>query len=479
MRGGVGASLLLVTALTAQEPRPEDHRAQPREAAVFLTEVPAHPGSVVLARPTATTLTVSLLWHAGAEATLVWGPADAALPAKGRPVTLRPGEPTPVVMEGLKADTAYAYELRDAATGKRLLPVEGPGAFHTARPRGKAFTFTLQADSHLDGSCLPELYQRTLANARADRPDFHLDLGDTFMTEKHPSRESAARQYMAQRYHLGRLAEVAPLFLVLGNHDGETLDRSGRTPTDGLALWAHGQRTRLFPNPVPDGFYTGNGLRHPQAGLLQNFYAWEWGDALFVALDPYWTSMPTKGGREPWNMTLGPDQYAWLERTLKGSRAPFKFVFLHQLTGSYHPAGRGGAEAAAYQEWGGHDLDGTEAFAAHRAGWAQPIHRLFVATGVTAVFHGHDHFYAKQALDGIAYQLVPQPAHRNDRSHHAEEYGYKEGTFLPSSGHLRVEVTPTAATVSYVRAALPEMARRGAANGTVADRYELRPRPVN
>ena len=55
---------------------------------------------------------------------------------------------------------------------------------------------------------------QTLANALADAPDFHVDLGDTFMTEKHASRESAARQYVAQRYYFGLISHSAPLYLV-------------------------------------------------------------------------------------------------------------------------------------------------------------------------------------------------------------------------------------------------------------------------
>ena len=45
-------------------------------------------------------------------------------------------------------------------------------------------------------------------------------------------------------------------------------------------------------------------------------------------------------------------------------------------------------------------------------------------------------FFAHQLLDGITYQLVPQPAHRNHRKHHAEEYGYESGTFIPNSGQI-------------------------------------------
>lgn len=457
---GPGLAILLL--LLPQEPPPAPPRErsalprQPAEAATFLTAVPDHPGSVILGRPGRTSVTVSLLMHAGAEGQLVWGPAAKPLPAAGRRLRLAPGVPQEVDLEGLKADTAYHYAFLEPTSGRRLLPVAGPGTFRTARAPGQSFTFTITADSHLDGSCDLDRYRRTLALARQAHPDFHIDLGDTFMTEKHPDRTAAAAQYAAQRYWLGGLAEASPLVLVLGNHDGEGLDRRGEAPAEGLGRWSHALRLKLFPALRADGFTTTSGSPWSDTG------AWSWGDALFVVLDPYWTSTPTRGGREPWNSTLGTAQVEWLARTLRASKARFKFLFIHQLTGSDHPAGRGGAEASAYQEWGGRELDGSDGFKARRPGWEKPVHDLLVETGVTAVFHGHDHFYARQTRDGITYQLVPQPAHRNDRTHHAEVYGYRMGTFLPPSGFLKVDVSPASVGVFYVRS-----------DSTVADRYEL------
>jgi len=48
----------------------------------------------------------------------------------------------------------------------------------------ESFTFTITADSHLDEKTDLAVYQRTLRNAAADQPVFHIDLGDTFMSEK-------------------------------------------------------------------------------------------------------------------------------------------------------------------------------------------------------------------------------------------------------------------------------------------------------
>ena len=44
---------------------------------------------------------------------------------------------------------------------------------------------------------------------------------------------------------------------------------------------------------------------HPAAGPLQNYYAWEWGDAMFVVLDPFWYAQETREQRDNWKRSLG------------------------------------------------------------------------------------------------------------------------------------------------------------------------------
>ena len=73
-----------------------------------------------------------------------------------------------------------------------------------------------------------------------------------------------------------------------------------------------------------------------------------------------------------------------------------------------------------------------------------PIHDLLVANHVTAVFHGHDHLFVKQDLDGIIYQEVPQPsAARANATNSAAEYGYViwrcagQSRPYPCDGHAR------------------------------------------
>ncbi len=435
---------------------------EPPPPGVFNTQVPAHPVDIILARPTRDAVTVSVLAYADMNGYLVYGTEPGKLTQQTPAQTFRKGQPVELVLTGLMADTQYYYRLRSDDTAL------AEGAFHTARPVGSPFTFTITADPHLDEHTVPAIYLQALRNARADAPDFHIDLGDTFMTEKHKSRDSAAAQYLAQRYYFAQIG--APLFLTLGNHDGETAREQDGT-AGSLAVWSNTMRKRYFPCPVPDAFYTGNAAKHPLAGELQNYYAWTWGDALFIVLDPFWSTPRQRRDEDNWVRTLDNEQYKWLTRTLEKSTAKYKFIFIHHLVGGLDKDARGGTEAATLYEWGGKNADGTDGFQAHRPGWVIPIHQLLVKHHVTAVFHGHDHFYSKQTLDGIIYQEVPQPGWqgRFDPQRIAE-YGYKSGDVHGGSGHLRIIVAPEGATVEFVRA-MP----RGAESDSLAASYTLAP----
>jgi hypothetical protein len=437
-------------------------------ATTFKTDVPDHAADVILARPTARSITLSVLFYRDTRASVAYGVRPDAISAETETVAFKAGQPASVTLGQLQPDTLYVYELRSAGSSHGAATPVVSGSFRTARPPdGGPFVFTVTADSHLDERTDPAVYRRTLTTALADAPDFHVDLGDTFMAERHADRESAARQYLAQRFYFGLIARSAPLFLVLGNHDGEGTRRA-RGP-DGLAEWANSMRTRHFPNPVPDGFYTGNASRDQAGGMLEDYYAWRWGAALFIVLDPFWYSN-RRGNDDGWGWTLGTEQYEWLARTLERSEASFTFVFIHHLVGGADRQARGGAEASACFEWGGANADGSPGFSTLRRGWEMPIHDLLSKHRVTAVFHGHDHLYAHQERDAIVYQEVPQPGDAHGGSaRSASEYGYRSGTVLGGTGYLRVRVGPTAAGVEYVgwrgQSGLPE----------ILDRYALRP----
>jgi hypothetical protein len=96
-----------------------------------------------------------------------------------------------------------------------------------------------------------------------------------------------------------------------------------------------------------------------------------------------------------------------------------------------------------------------------------------LTNGVSAFFHGHDHQFVHEVVDGIVYQLVPSPGMTG--------YGFDlyddsprvvSGGNLPNSGHLRVTVSPGETTVEYVRSAI---SGDGVTNGVVSYSYTIQP----
>lgn len=466
------------------------------QAAAFHTDVPAHPFDLILVRPTATSITVSVMSQNDVEGYIEFGERADAMSRRSPAVVLKGGEPSQIVLPDLRADTEYAYRWCSRATKSESKAAAGEYVkgdicrFHSARPAGKpgTFSFTIQADSHLDSNMNPDVYRRALENALAEQPDFHIDLGDTFMTDKRRDFHDALPQYIAQRYYFGQLCKSAPLFMTLGNHDGEV--GYGGLGHDEMAGWSFDQRTKYFPAPemVPGGMYSGCTTRDAQ-GRAANYFAFEWGQAQFIILDPFWaTSDRPKGPRgggndnaiaftdQSWSRTLGRAQFEWLEKTLSTSKAPYRFVFTHHLVGGLGREARGGVEAAPYFEWGGKNADGSDGFQARRPGWSMPIHQLLVKHHVTAVFHGHDHLYVHHELDGLTYQCVPQPGNSRGGTRSAAEYGYKGGTILGSPGHIEVTVADTGAKVAFIRSSLeasdPKRTRDN--NAAVVAEYELK-----
>lgn len=443
---------------------------------VFSGPAPEHAFDIILARPTTTSITVSVMAARDTQAYLSHGISEKEPSGKTSVVRLPAGAPVEFNLKDLKPDSRHYYRLhhREGTTGE-FMP--GPaGSFQTGRRPGESFVFTMQADSHLDQGTRPAVYEKTMANVLAHGTDFHVDLGDTFMTDKYPNYRDALPQYIAQRYYLGLVGRAAPVFLVQGNHDGERFDRYDGTPNC-MPVWSAQTRRKYYPPVAPNGFYMGSTTEVRHAGRPENYYAFDWGDAQVIALDPFWTSPRTRKGSPDgnWTRTLGKTQYQWLAKTLAGSKAKYKFVFIHHLVGGLDDSARGGSEAAALYEWGGKGKDGKDEFKSRRPGWEAPIHELLVRNKVAAVFHGHDHFYARQDLDGVAYIMAPQPGHPgSDRLRNAEEYGYIRGEFLPPSGHLRVTVSPEKSVVEYVKTYLPAAETPQRKNGEVASTLVIR-----
>ena len=457
--------------------------------------------SIVLGAPTATTVAMNF-FSADKSGTLSvsYGTKPGIYNKTSATLSLSAGAPAILKLTGLTTNTQYYYRVNFTPSLGTSLKF-GEYLFHTARPQNSTFTFVVQADSHLDENTDPTLYKQTLANMLLDSPDFMIDLGDTFMTEKHvtpldvtaTSPPASAEWQVIDRYqyelpYFARVTHSLPLFLVNGNHDAELgwvkNGQSNRTLNPLLATWATKARLNYFANPIPDTFYSGDTTTDLTVGTQRAaWYSWQWGDALFVALDPYWNSSnvaSTAGGG--WYQSLGKAQYDWLSSVLAQATAQgvkYKFIFIHNLVGGLPLVDpltglpipnatntgddmRGGTEAAKYFEWGGLNADGiTNGFYTNNLnnhiGWPKSIHQLLVDNKVTAVFHGHDHVYVKQDLDGIIYQAVPQPSAKGTSNGLtlAKIHGYLSGTIISSSGHIRVTVSPSGVKSEYVRAWLP------------------------
>ena len=462
----------------------------------------------MVGRPASNSVTLSVLSAQDIEAFVDYGATSGSVTERTKVGIIHAGLPFEFGLDGLTPNTRYRYRLFTRKPGKGELKAEMEAGFQTQRISGSTFSFGVQGDSHpeREGRMFDSaLYNITMRNVAGEAPDFYFTMGDDFSIEKLISRQelsplSVNAVYAWQRGFLGVPGRSAALFLVNGNHEQAARCNLDGTPNSPAVL-AGNARVRYFPLPAPGAFYTGDVEPVEHVGLLRDYYAWTWGDALFVVIDPYWHSSVTvdnaagvqkgdkaegagrgdgrggearrgKGGeggkkRDLWGVTLGETQYRWLTKTLTISKARWKFVFSHHVLGT----GRGGIECAPLFEWGGKDKRGDDEFAQRRPGWPLPIHQLMAKSRVTIFFQGHDHLFAKQELDGVIYQSCPNPADSNYQAFNRE--AYQSGVVLPNAGHLKVTVSPTRVAVDYVRSYLPRDETTQIKNGQVAHHYEI------
>lgn len=518
--------------------------------------------NTVLGRPTDSSIAISVLADKAGDAAYVEYATELDAARTGLvggkstpPITSVSGEPIVLEPSGLAMDTLYFYRIhyRPGGSGDEADNVH---SFRTQRAKGRAFHFGVQGDTHPERAnnkmFHAELFTRTMEAVRDRQPDLYFMLGDDFSIEKiiqnfkdanygaghafhrdvegvasyatyqslakplsepmivdgiSAPQSNAAYREMRERY-LGLMASATPLMLTNGNHEQAHLANLGGV-FNNAAIWAADARLKYYPLPAPGGFYSGdetklgavNGYPTIAApdGHLRDYYAFTWGDALFVTIDPYWHSAAVSPDStlfddpEPhWGATVGDEQYAWLKKTLEGSDAKWKFVFAHHINGN----NRGAAAIVGTQEWGG-----EPGFAANRPGWDKPIHQLLTDTKVTVFFQGHDHMFAREKVDGVVYQEVPNPGDNSYFAYNCDAYAPPSITWsgpagygaydpaysvrMPNTGFLDVTVTSDHVTVEYVRTyrdidlrTNPNKVFKGTEkNGEVAFVYSVPPQP--
>jgi hypothetical protein len=394
-------------------------------------------GAPLVFAPTTHGFGVSVVLAAGSPARLglrvraagtqTWG--EAAAPA------VRATDLAQWSVDGLAPGQHYEYEVV-GCTAQEERPLHG-GSAVTQRPTGDHFSFALITDTHI-GSDLTfsnqgdeSILAAVSRNMQAASPDFVVNLGD--MLDYHefgfntpPPDASIARQaYVNYRSTLGDLVANAAHYPVIGGWDSESGCNTGVEIER-----SRSQRLLYLPTAGADTY--------PQGGsAFEDYYAFTWGDALFVVLNVF-TYTPTchllsfdPGLPDDW--TLGQAQLDWLRQTLAGSHAKWKFLLVH------HPVGGNAGDDidSAYGRGGGR---------AANVGEQAIVHQMMRDYGVQIFFYGHDHVFTDMVVDGIHYAL-PGSAGAIWKFLQSET-GYD--TFWPDSGWSRVDVTPDDVHVQFV-----------------------------
>jgi len=427
----------------------------------------------ILGRPTDTSMTASILFDSQVDAYIEYGVSSGNYTASTVVVTSVVGQPVVTKISGLIGETRYYYRTRYRKVGTSTFLAGTDHNFITQRKKGSSFVFSIEADPHpYDKKGYHPLWAITLNNMLTEGSDFMLDLGDTFGDDHTATTitSTEVQQLMLDnRPLLGAACHSMPFLFCQGNHEGESGYYLLQTPPNNLATYETLWRKTYYPNPEPDGFYTGNNEEELFGmGKPENYYAFEWGDALFVVVDG-WRYYTASAKPRNWEWTIGKTQYDWLKTTLETSKAKYKFVFTHHVMGET----RGGIGVATGFEWGGMD-NGSNKFAINRPGWAMPIHQLMVANHVNVFFQGHDHLYARESLDNLVYQEVPMPADSSYTLGYIANADAYSGVVLKGTGHLKVTVNSDSVKVDYINSKLPKDETPTSKNGDVLYSYSVK-----
>lgn len=339
-------------------------------------------------------------------------------------------------LEGLNAGTRYEYEI--AAQEGTAETTLYRGSAITQRAEGESFHFALLSDSHIGYNFAfsnqgnPTVLAEIADQIGESNPDFFMNLGDLldyheFGFNDPPPDSAVSRQaYVNYRSLLGKAAASAAHFGVIGNWDGENGDFS-----EAVIERSRSQRILYLPNPEPTTYPEG-GSQH------RDYYAFTWGDALFVVLNVM-TYTPTShllssaqsGLPDDW--TLGDEQLAWLETTLKESDARWKFTFIHHTVG-----GNAGDDINSAYGRGG----GRAAYVGEQA----MVHQLLLQWGVQIFFYGHDHVFTDMVVDGVHYTSPGSSG--APWTFTTAETGYTE--YWSDSGWSRVDVSRERVHVEFL-----------------------------
>ncbi|MFC1889295.1 metallophosphoesterase [Thermodesulfobacteriota bacterium] len=313
--------------------------------------------------------------------------------------------------------------------------------FHTQRPPGETFRFSIVTDLHILPIDLTDGNREiVLQNILGSGGDILISLGDDYALAYQQEDPYFWKNRDVLVEYWGRLRAIWDIAChsmsyipVNGNHEGLW---GWTTSTPQYAYILEGKHRYL---PVPDGG------TFPEGGDADGRYgAFTWGDALFIWLDVtgFCEFDPFLVGDNSLYI-LGDAQRNFLETTLANSSATWKFIFAH------HPFGGDDGWERGYGRGNAND-----AFQYDQA----TVQALMEQYGAQAFFYGHDHVFSISLANGVSYICSGKGGSICNWIHRALEHYNPFEIFvngIPSlapSGHVQVDVSPTAATVSFIKA---------------------------
>lgn len=427
-----------------------------------------YPAPEAVGRVTGNSAEVNLVSGTTRECLIEWGRSPDFLTCQ---TSVRGVGSLTGTLHDLLPGTRYYYRVGTRDTDKEAFRQGEVRSFVTRRPPGSSFSFAVLADSHLVGKQeLVRYYDNIVQTAEMvarEDIDFVVFVGDEACLDGSgayfqvfrlvQNQDDAFQRYALWRNAYARLLCEKPAFLALGNHDGEAGFYAEEVRNGGRFYWQRWgtiARKRYILNPRPDTYPEGGenegrrgddgdpasgGAEEGNCSPLENYFAWSWGDALFVVLDPFRYTGPGRPST-PDQWTIGPKQMEWLERTLKASAQKHKFVVAHHLVGGSPwnaemnapgAYGRGGAEYA-------------------HLGEQKRIHELMQAHNVRFFLYGHDHIFRLSERDGINYVCCGRPGKLSSKWW--GERGWREvygGDFIGLIGYTLVRVSPDAVDITY------------------------------
>jgi hypothetical protein len=344
-------------------------------------------------------VTLSVVPAEAAELTVRYGPDSAPLSAPI--VSVKAGERAEFDLHGLPPGSVAPFALLARRPGEPVFQPRQARSFRTLPGPGGPVRFAMLADTHayaqwtqnspypMDGF---DVLRRTIENVVSDESlDFMVLGGDYVMTDcgpgcySKPGAGSGSVQTFKQaltRYRrtfspglLGPLGAKLPFVALLGNHEGEAL-------YEDLALACQ----EPYPVMTYSRLAREQTLPHAPHGADRagGYFAFEAGDALLVVLDVMRHNTRPPMWAEDW--TLGAEQLAWFESTLRQSTRTWKIVFAEHLVGGVTgPSncfwyGRGGLKAT-------HDGTLQGAFLGQQA----LVHEIMKTHGAQLFLSCHDH----------------------------------------------------------------------------------------